>query len=382
MLSKISFSLLGFSLLFFSLQAQVEAQLTIANEHVDSGNYHFDLYLHTPPSSSGDLYLGHADFRIFFDQNRFNSPSLHVVSGYCTLSPIDPGPGKLNELLLRLNYTNNLGTLIQFGNELVINLFGPFPQNINAFRTLVAEIKGAPNTYRLGRFRISGYQGGPAMLSWNFNGQLSTKVFTISDDDVGPPPFESLPVILNQSNLPVSLLSFQAKRYTERTVMLQWKTSREQNSDYFEVERKTANGGFSSIGRVAAAGNSEEVLEYQLWDRMPLTGPNHYRLKQVDQNGTLSFSEQLLIYFDPEEQLSLYPNPARSEIYVLTSPSFSGEVELRLYNSIGQEMFFSGWKKDREARTQFSIKGLSPGMYLYRLEAGSAFRTGKLLVAD
>jgi|AntRauTorckE5430_2_1112549.scaffolds.fasta_scaffold06948_1 beta-glucanase (GH16 family) len=104
--------------------------------------------------------------------------------------------------------------------------------------------------------------------------------------------------------LPVALSHFSAKAEGRKT-NLQWKTATETNSDYFQIEKLVDGSRFTSIGQVKSAGNSTSTQSYEMWDNAPATGINYYRLKQVDIDGTSSYSNTLTVSFDSDNSLTL-----------------------------------------------------------------------------
>lgn len=180
-------------LLFAASQmgAQVEAELTIENRLVSGSDFYFDIYLKTTAGSSGDLYLGNADFVLTFSGGDFSSPNLSKAPasspGDCNFLPtIATGS---NPLFTRDQYFTNTSTDIP-GAELTINLNGPSPGDQGTFDTRVAKIDGTAGVHRLGRFKISGVSnpntnGG---LVWKTTGSgIVTRVFTLQNSS----PFTS-----------------------------------------------------------------------------------------------------------------------------------------------------------------------------------------------
>jgi hypothetical protein len=110
--------------------------------------------------------------------------------------------------------------------------------------------------------------------------------------------------------LPVVLTSFQGKS-TPAGVAMQWETASEHHTSHFVVERATeAAGNFRAIGEVKSAGTSAQARQYQLLDSAPGLR-NYYRLRQVDLDGTETFSPVVTVQADPEKAvLTVYPNPA------------------------------------------------------------------------
>ena len=90
------------------------------------------------------------------------------------------------------------------------------------------------------------------------------------------------------ATLPVELISFDAKRVNDHC-LIQWRTIQEENSSHFVVERSLDGYYFNSIGSVAAKGNSNVLVEYELADHEIQNRTVYYRLKQVDLDGATTF---------------------------------------------------------------------------------------------
>ncbi|MCB2408613.1 cadherin domain-containing protein [Hymenobacter lucidus] len=94
------------------------------------------------------------------------------------------------------------------------------------------------------------------------------------------------------SPLPVELTSFTAQLQGP-DAQLNWRTASEKNSAYFEVESSSNGQTFTKLGRVTAQGNTSTSHDYQWRDtqlaryQAPVV---YYRLRQVDQDGTSSYS--------------------------------------------------------------------------------------------
>ncbi len=89
--------------------------------------------------------------------------------------------------------------------------------------------------------------------------------------------------------MPVTLVSFVAKK-EEGGIALNWETSSETNSDYFDVQKSNDAKSFETFGRKQAVTESSDVVKYSLTDKQPVEGWNYYRLKMVDKDGSYSFS--------------------------------------------------------------------------------------------
>ena len=115
--------------------------------------------------------------------------------------------------------------------------------------------------------------------------------------------------------LPVELSAFTATLAGTNAVRLAWTTASEQNSARFEVERSLNGTVFDRIGTVAAAGSSSTPRTYDFTDsKLPSTVLLYYRLLQVDQDGSFSYSPVRTVAGSgqPVQVWTLVPNPARA----------------------------------------------------------------------
>jgi hypothetical protein len=125
--------------------------------------------------------------------------------------------------------------------------------------------------------------------------------------------------------LPVTLLEFKGQQSGDIN-KLSWKTATETNNRGFELERSADGKNFSSLGFVATKaenGNSTSALNYNYDDARPLQGNNYYRLKQIDRDGKISYSQVILLSRKVTDITlsSLYPNPTERMLnLVITSP--------------------------------------------------------------
>ncbi|RZL16776.1 MAG: hypothetical protein EOO62_00230, partial [Hymenobacter sp.] len=103
--------------------------------------------------------------------------------------------------------------------------------------------------------------------------------------------------LTGRAPLPVQLLSFTAARQGS-AVRAAWATASEVNSAYFVVERSADGHTYADVQRVAAQGSSVSRHDYAALDALPLPGTSYYRLRQVDQDGTVAYSSTVAVRFD------------------------------------------------------------------------------------
>jgi Concanavalin A-like lectin/glucanases superfamily len=118
-------------------------------------------------------------------------------------------------------------------------------------------------------------------------------------------------------SLPVTLTGFTATPHDNQAI-LQWETAQEENSNFFAIERSTDGHSFTTIGTVAAAGNSATPRDYSFTDLAPQQTNDYYRLRQTDLDGNFAYSPVRLLNFSKApNNLIWYPSGPRSvQIYL------------------------------------------------------------------
>ena len=143
--------------------------------------------------------------------------------------------------------------------------------------------------------------------------------------------------VVPTSALPVTLLEFKAIPNSEiKNVDLLWVTASEINNDYFVIERSTNASDWFPLDSVDGAGNSYVVLSYNYLDKNPYSGTSYYRLKQIDFDGTTSYSGIEVVNFEGVEITSLFPNPSNGEVSITLKSSTTGNLELKVYDALGK----------------------------------------------
>jgi len=74
-------------------------------------------------------------------------------------------------------------------------------------------------------------------------------------------------------------------------IMLKWSTAIEVNNAMFVIERSTDGVDYENIGNVNGKGTTEDVSEYNFLDVNATKSKLYYRLKQMDIDGSFSYSD-------------------------------------------------------------------------------------------
>lgn len=175
------------------------------------------------------------------------------------------------------------------------------------------------------------------------------------------------------ASLPVKLTSFTAAR-DAKGVSLSWKTSAEENSSYFDIERSVDGKNFSSIGTVTAAGNTSTDQSYSFSDAAPADGENYYRLKIVDIDAKSEYSPIRSVGFSATAlNVVVGPNPATSFVNIKVSAPGNEPYRLRLINRSGQVVFDQKYAA-ASSRVQVTVSNYADGTYFVEVSNNAGLR--------
>jgi hypothetical protein len=166
---------------------------------------------------------------------------------------------------------------------------------------------------------------------------------------------------------------------------LKWLTATELNNLGFEVQRKTEANNFMTIGFVNGKGTTSRQQSYTFKDKGLNNGKYHYRLKQVDYNGSQSLSEIVEVEFRSYNSFMLdqnYPNPFNPVTTIGYALKEKSEVRLSILNTIGEEVavLVNEIKDAGYYLVEFNAAQLPSGIYFYKLKAGEFAESKKLVL--
>ena len=141
--------------------------------------------------------------------------------------------------------------------------------------------------------------------------------------------------------VPIVLSAFSGRR-TGVANDLWWTTASEANNRGFELQRSADGKQFSSVAFVntrATGGNSTQPLAYGYTDKEPLPGITYYRLKQVNNDGSIGLSNIIAIKGSTANEIvlsSVYPNPANSLVNVSLYAPTSQQASIVITDVLGR----------------------------------------------
>ncbi|MBJ6143593.1 heparinase II/III family protein [Hymenobacter sp. BT559] len=203
---------------------------------------------------------------------------------------------------------------------------------------------------------------GPAVISYTYDAslqQLQVVLRAATNFEVGLPARTAQP-------LPVQLTDFAGQRQAS-AVLLTWHTASEQRSLGFEVQRQTTQApeaAFETIGFVASAGDHAQATGYTFRDAGAPAAGAYYRLRQLDRDGTATYSPVVAIGAVAGQPalvptlLAPVPQPATDWLQVQLAGT-DEEVTLRLLDNLGRTVH----QQRARQQARLAVGSFSPGLY-------------------
>jgi len=183
---------------------------------------------------------------------------------------------------------------------------------------------------------------------------------------------------------PVELVSFNAS-VSGNEVNLSWQTATEVNNSGFEIEKSLAGTNWSKIGFVKGKGSTSEATTYRFVDSPNKNGKISYRLKQVDFDGSYTYSNVIEVNLSAPVDFALaqnYPNPFNPVTTINYSIAEKAVVELKVYDILGKQVvtLVNQTQDAGNYSVAFDASKLSSGVYCYELNAGQFSAKKKMIL--
>jgi len=178
-------------------------------------------------------------------------------------------------------------------------------------------------------------------------------------------PYYIGPVGEGPGVLPVAFDYFKAEQKSPYSINLIWGTLQEVNNTNFIIERSTDQKEFSAIGSVKSAGTSYVRNAYTFIDKNPIAGNNYYRLRQVDENGSITYSETVRVVNQVRKNFSLFPNPVTASAQLYSKTNFEKGQSIEIIDSKGIRI--KSIVTNGSNAMQIDMSSLLPGLYLLRV---------------
>lgn len=157
---------------------------------------------------------------------------------------------------------------------------------------------------------------------------------------------------------------------------LNWSTASESNNKGFYIERSKDGRNFSSIGFVKGVGNSSQVKNYSYTDdNLKSVGATttYYRLKQVDMDEKVNYSNVIALNLKDIVQWKVYPNPVKDVATIELNLTASSKVNLQVISRDGKVVLNAdkGVLNAGVQQIYLHTQGFARGSYIVRVKAGA-----------
>ncbi|TDN36709.1 T9SS type A sorting domain-containing protein [Hymenobacter sp. UV11] len=179
--------------------------------------------------------------------------------------------------------------------------------------------------------------------------------------------------------LPVTLTRFDVAAEPQGALVT-WHTATEQHNDHFTVERSLTGAAFQVVGTVRSQGNGLSAHDYSFTDNgAGQLGATtlYYRLRQVDVDGTTTFSPVRNVRFAaPKATATLYPNPSQGRTLLDLSSLAAGPYLVQVLDLTGRVL------RTQQAAAELAsldLAGLPQGAYLVLVQGAGTRQALPLL---
>jgi photosystem II stability/assembly factor-like uncharacterized protein len=186
------------------------------------------------------------------------------------------------------------------------------------------------------------------------------------------------------SYVPVELISFGGHIDGDR-IIISWVTGSELNNQGFYIEKSYDKINWEVIGFINGNGTTTETNYYSFKDKKVLNGENNYRLKQIDFDGTITYSEIITVHFNDLplifELFQNYPNPFNPKTSIKYSIPKVDFINISLYSILGDKItdLVNEEKQSGVYTINFNANELASGIYLYKMTTNSGYIAVKKL---
>jgi len=184
--------------------------------------------------------------------------------------------------------------------------------------------------------------------------------------------------------VPVELTSFFATLLNQG-VLLEWETASELNNAGFNVQRSKDNSKFFDIAYIKGQGTTTNKSFYSYNDQSVSTGKYSYRLKQIDLDGSVTYSQVVSVDLGMVNSFVLeqnYPNPFNPSTQIRFSIPEVTNVKLIVSDALGREiaLLVDGKLNAGDYKIDFDADGISSGIYICTLITDTFKQSRKMIL--
>ena len=263
------------------------------------------------------------------------------------------------------------------------NGFTTNPKGKYVFKYLTGEMDGALETnLRAQRFNTALGKWG----DWLYSPPPNTGSKTVTLDIANPLDYFDTWTLADNSNpLPIELVSFSGE-CNGNNVSLTWTTASEINVSHYEIERTLDGIHYDKVTEVVAVGFSNNLHSYYAKDEHPYSGTAYYRIKSVDLDGSVEYSDLVATGCQSNDNIEFsfqnaYPTGEGNLNLVFTAEQNEG-FEASLFDMSGKLIASTNGNasvKGNNSSPMF-IGDHAPGIYVINMLNGDRLFSKKIFV--
>jgi hypothetical protein len=172
------------------------------------------------------------------------------------------------------------------------------------------------------------------------------------------------------TTLPVDFINVSGIHLNEYTNQVRWDVAQEKNVAHYVVERSIDGLYFMDVGLInpiAAEGSLYKKYEYV--DQLVNAATAYYRIKEVDGDGTSTYSRIIVVGTDNDILIGLYPNPFSTQLNLSLLSTTHKTVHIDIYDLNGVAVLTEtiGIEKGQEMHYALDKYLSSSGVYYLKI---------------
>jgi hypothetical protein len=144
-----------------------------------------------------------------------------------------------------------------------------------------------------------------------------------------------VPVSQTQSRMSSTALNLEAQAELDKS-RIDWESNTGGQTDYFVVEKlNTQTGQFTPLETFNSS-KQAGLEQLSTYDPKPEEGDNNYRIKSVQLDGSVVYSEVKTVNFNKLNDIKIFPNPTEDEINISLKGYANKNIDFTLYDMQGK----------------------------------------------
>jgi hypothetical protein len=223
-----------------------------------------------------------------------------------------------------------------------------------------------------GQYNILKYQMRTTDATLNNNAasvqQFSTaqQQFTVS---LAPYSVNTFTIAITNTVVPVTWISTNANLTNTKQAQISWQVQ-EVDVVSYEIQKSSDGTNFYSIASLPSKGDGNN--SYTFTEAESVKGKQYYRVLQKDNNGRTSYSRVMFLQVEPQNIVSVYPNPTKNT-FVINTNQLQNTTAI-LTDTKGKILQNIAIK---QSNTYIDITNYPSGVYLLKMSEGQVFKIVK-----